>query len=521
MRRTAGLYGLLGLVMLAFGAIAAYIAPSFRFFVYVNLIGGVFAIVLWITSSRSALASMVGQRSARYGANAVIYTVAFVGVLVAINYLGAIHHRRIDMTAEKVYSLSSQSTNVVRQLKEPIKLIGFFKGGLNPAAQQLYSTYAYISPRVTYQLVDPDRHPELAERYKVTQIGTTHIQYGPDDTGEGRNVTDLSEEAITNAIIQLTRGGKKVVNFLDGHGEGNPDDTRGDTGYGALKQALEGEGYEVAKLDLASLAKVPDDVTMVIVAGPTRPLLPGEIDRLDAYLKQGGRLLVTLRPPRPDQPIDESALIGLLGKWGIKVENDVVVDQVLRLFQGPALGLAPFVQEYGASPIAKDFHGRTVFPMSRSLELSSDAKPGLALVALAKTSDTSWGETDLAGVFSKQTAKLDSNDIRGPVTVAATVDADLGRLGWGKGDARLVVLGSTEAADNQYLGDFFNRDFLVNSADWLVGEENAISIRPRSLRASRFRLTVNQFSVIFALSVLIMPELLLIAGIAVWYERRI
>src|SRR5262249_873388 len=73
---------------------------------------------------------------------------------------------------------------------------------------------------------------------------------------------------------------------------------------------------------------------------------------------------------------------------------------------------------------------------------------------------------------------------------------------------------------NQYISNFFNRDFFVNSADWLAGEENSISIRPRSLRASRFRLTVDQFSVVFALSVLLLPQLLLIAGIAVWWERR-
>ena len=100
------------------------------------------------------------------------------------------------------------------------------------------------------------------------------------------------------------------------------------------------------------------------------------------------------------------------------------------------------------------------------------------------------------------------------------MNGDLTELGLGKGDARLVVFGSTDFVTNQYISNFFNRDLFVNSADWLAGEENSISIRPRSLRASRFRLTVDQFSVVFALSVLLLPELLLIAGIAVWWERR-
>ncbi len=123
MRRSAALYGLIGLVLIIFGLIDLKIAPGFRLFVWVNLVGGLFALVLWITSSRSALSGLVGQRSTRYGANAVIYTIAFVGVIVAINYLSTIHHRRFDLTAEKVYSLSSQSTQVVKNLKQPLKLV--------------------------------------------------------------------------------------------------------------------------------------------------------------------------------------------------------------------------------------------------------------------------------------------------------------------------------------------------------------------------------------------------------------
>ncbi|HYK63460.1 MAG TPA: Gldg family protein [Patescibacteria group bacterium] len=160
MRRSAALYGVLGLVLLAFGLIDYFISAGFRLFVWVNLAGGVFAIVLWITSSRSELATLSTGRSARYGANAAIYTIAFIGLLVAINYLSTLHHARIDLTSEKVYSLSSQSVNVVKGLQKPIKLYGFFQGGESPAARELYDMYAYYSPKVSYELVDPDKHPE-------------------------------------------------------------------------------------------------------------------------------------------------------------------------------------------------------------------------------------------------------------------------------------------------------------------------------------------------------------------------
>ncbi|HUA35384.1 MAG TPA: Gldg family protein [Candidatus Binataceae bacterium] len=519
MRRSSALYGILGLVLLSFGLIDYFISAGFKLFVWANVVAGVFALILWIMSSYSDLASLAGSRSTRYGLNALLYSIVFILILCAINYLGSLHHSRIDLTSEKVYSLSSQSVSVVKNLQKPLKLYGFFQGGESPQARDIYDMYAYASPKVTFEMVDPDKHPELAERYKVSVMGTTHLQYGGDE-GDGTNVTDLSEEALTNAIVRVTRSTKKVIAFLDGHGEADIDSNDDPTGYGSIRKDLEGEGYEVRKLLLASQPKVADDINLLAIAGPVKPLLPHEIDALTEYLKRGGRVLVTLRPQRPDQPIDETALIKLLGDWGVTVDNDIIVDQVVRLFAGPELGLNPMVHSYGVHPITKDFTQQTVFPMARSIGAQSKLPDGLTVTSLAKTSDSSWGETDLDTLFRQQKAQLDAKDIRGPLTVAEAVEADLDAMKAGKGDAKIVVIGSTDFANNQYGTTFYNRDFFINSTDWLSGEENQISIRPRSIRASRFRLTVDQFAIVFALAVLLLPELLLIAGIAVWWERR-
>ena len=271
---------------------------------------------------------------------------------------------------------------------------------------------------------------------------------------------------------------------------------------------------------LAQAAKVPADATVVAIAGPEKPLDTHEIDALNDYLKHGGRVIAMFRPEKPDGSVDETALAAMVGQWGVKVGDDIVVDQVVRLFAGPALGLDPIVQDYGVHPITKDFKQRTVFSMTRSLAIEPNLKPGLQVTALAKTSDTSWAEVNLKMLFEQQKASLTDKDTRGPITVAAAVQGDLAQLGWGEGEARMVIFGSTDFINNQHITNFFNRDFFVNSADWLAGEENSISIRPRSLRASRFRLTVDQFSIVFAFSVLLLPEMLLILGIAVWWERR-
>jgi ABC-type uncharacterized transport system involved in gliding motility auxiliary subunit len=463
---------------------------------------------------------MAGSRSTRYGANAALYSVAFIGLLIAVNYIAARYHRQFDMTAEKAFSLSQQSIKVVKNLHRPLKLYGFVQEGHSTVAEALFQEYAYASPYISYELVDPNRHPELADRFKVATMNTTHLQYGG-DKGEGTNVTDLNEEAITNGILKLTSTGTKEVCFLAGEGEADPNDAENPNGFGEFKKALEGENYDIKTLNLVTEPGVPSDCTVLVVAGPTRPLVPHAIDSINNYLNHGGRALVMFQPPRPDDSINEAALQDFADTWGVKAGNNVVVDQVVRLFAGPALGLDPTVTTYVPHPITAAFDKQTVFPMTRSLDPAASPKPGLMVTPLAKTSDTSWAETDLVSLFNKQTARFGGSDIKGPITVATAVEANLDQLKRGKGMARLVMFGDTDFASNQFIENFFNRDFIMNSIDWLAGEANAITIRPRTLRASRFSLTIGEFDVVFVLSVLLIPELLMIIGIAVWWERRV
>jgi ABC-type uncharacterized transport system involved in gliding motility auxiliary subunit len=521
MKRTSALTGLLGLVLLAFGIIGYALTSGgvARLFIFINLIGGAFAIIGWLTASWGRLGELAGSRSTRYGANAALYSAAFIGLLIAINYLAKHHPHQFDLTTEKVFSLSSQSVNVVKNLKQPLKFYGFVQGGRSPTAEAMYQEYAYASPKISYELVDPNRHPELADRFKVTTMNTTHLQYGG-GKGEGTNVTEMTEEAITNGILKLTSAGSKQVCFTAGEGEADPDDAENPNGFAGFKKALEGENYQIKKINLVTEASVPSDCSVLVVAGPTRPLVPHVVDAINGYFDHGGRGLVMYQPPRPDGSINEAALQNLITDWGVTAGNDVVVDQVVRLFAGPALGLNPVVTSYVPHPITTSFDKQTVFPMTRSLDPVPSPKPGLVVSPLARTSDTSWAETDLVGIFQKQTAKFGEGDVKGPVTVATAVEANLEQLKRGKGIARLVVFGDTDFAGNQYLENFFNRDFIMNSIDWLAGQANAISIRPRTLRASRFSLTIGEFDAVFVLSVLLLPELLLIIGIAVWWERR-
>ena len=81
------------------------------------------------------------------------------------------------------------------------------------------------------------------------------------------------------------------------------------------------------------------------------------------------------------------------------------------------------------------------------------------------------------------------------------------------------IFGDTSFLTNQYLRQLYNDALGQSVIGWLAGEEELISIAPRVVRASRAMLDENQMRTIFYLSVLVLPELILLCGIAVWWRR--
>jgi gliding motility-associatede transport system auxiliary component len=510
MRRSQTSLGTIGLATLFFGGVAYAITQEVSFFVVANVLFGIFALVAYVASARDSFGAFLGERSTKFGANAALYSVLFIGILVMVNFLAARHFKRFDTTEAGVYSLSPLSAKYVKELNEDLDLQAFVEMGKDPGIEELFKSYAEESGHVKYQMVDPDKSPDLAQKYNITTYGTIRVAYGDQST----LVTKGNEESITNAIIKVTHSTKKTLCLVEGHGEPDAADMENPKGYGGFRTALESENYITKSVLLATQQKVPEDCNLLIVAAPQKPYLEPEIKLVKDYLASGGRAVFLLAARRGPE------LGPLLADYGIQVGNDVVVDQVLRLFQGPALGVEPIADKYGQHPITEGFTQRTIYPFTRSVDVAADKKAGIEAISIVKTSVSSWAESDLDALFNKGQATLDSKtDRKGPISiaVAATVTAKQGDKDVA---SRLVVFGSDEFVDNKFLSNFYNRDLMLNAVNWAVGEDKQISIRARSVRASRVQLTSDQVTLIFYLSVLIAPELLLLLGISVWSRRR-
>lgn len=521
MKKLSQIAGLCGIVMLLFGIVSLLFTREFSFYSVVQLVVGGMLVVFSMTFNLGGLWSALGERSTRYGANAALYTVIFLAILALVNIVANAHTWRKDFTEAGLFSLSNQSEKVLDSLKADVEVLAFFQEGKGSKLDDLLENYAHYSPKFHYEFIDPVKNPEKAQANDVNTSDILVVKCGPRET----KITGVTEQDITNAILKVANTKQKKIYFLAGHGERDLTDET-EVGYNIAKKALENENYLVEPLQLYMQKDVPEDCAVLVVASPQKALEKSELDAVDRYLKKGGDALFLL-DPRGAPGLDR-----YLSKWGVKVDQDVVVDQVFRLFYGPSLGVDPIVEDYGEHEITKDFKEQTLFHLARSVEAAEKVPEGVTVVSLAKTSPKSWAETDLDRFFDKSEVGLSSDDVNGPVSIAVAVTADVK----GNGDeaaeekkagdedvekkTKLVVVGDADFIDNEYIPRMYNGDLFVNMVNWLAGEEAFISIRPKTTRGSMVLMTPEQTQSIFFTSVLVFPEILLLAGIAIWWRRR-
>ncbi len=518
LKRIFGLLGWLG-VALVFSAVAIrFTKPEWQQYYNALAIAGLVCTLLYILSQWREVAQAFAGRQARFGTLAAASILVVLVILVAINYLGTRRDKRWDLTAAKQFSLSDQTRKVLQDLKEPVHVRVFARTDDFQRFHDRLDEYAYTSKNLSVEYIDPDKKPALAQQYGVTAQGTVVFEY----KGRNEKATSDGEQELTNALVKVIQGRTPKVYFTRGHGE--KDTTSADrTGYNAISGALTSDNFAVDKLVLAQQNGVPADADAVVIAGPRTDFLQGEIDALKAYLAKGGKLLVLLDPVVRKNEAQPVLLEGLLKDWGIQAGNDVVVDAsgMGRLIGADAS--IPVAANYPSHPITDNFNLLTAYPLTRSMSPIEGGVNGHTAQPLVQTTKNSWGETDLDSLLAGR-PQPGPDDKAGPVTLASAVSAPVaGAAASGDkkpAETRLVAFGDSDFAANGFLGVQGNRDLFLNTINWLVQQENLISIRPRDPEDRRITLTADQERRIFYLTVLIVPGLILLAGVQTWWRRR-
>jgi ABC-type uncharacterized transport system involved in gliding motility auxiliary subunit len=459
---------------------------------------GLMLILVSIGFNFGAIVEFFRRRQGKLGANTVVLSVAVLALVTVANYLGYRHHKRFDLTSEGLYSISDQTKKVVANLPKDVKVIDFDKVD-NQQFSDLMKEYKYAGPRLSYERIDPNQRPELARQYKVRRMGDIVVTAG--DRNE--TINNASEQAVTNAILKVTRDKLKTVCFVEGHGEKSLSDTQ-NSGYSIVEQRLKDENYQLKTVLLAREQQVPSECAALIVAGPKQSVTPPEVAMIGKYLDDGGKAMLMLDPETDPQLGD------VLKTWNIQAADNIAIDASGRGQLVGAGPVAPLVTDYGSHSITKDF-GRTltVFPEARAIKITGGA--GASATPLLTTSEASFAKDKIA---PGPEIKYDpAKDQKGPLTLGAAASKSVN----GK-EARLVVIGDSDFASNGAFRFERNGDLFLNSVNWLAEEEDLISIRPKTASSRSVTMSESQQRTFFWLSVLFMPVAVIGSGAYIWWK---
>lgn len=525
MKRILDILGWIGTAIVIAAAAIAMLPALMKYAPYSKplAIAGLVLVLAYTFGQWREIGGMFSRRQARYGTLSAFSVLVFLGILIAINYIGSRQNKRWDLTTNKQYSLSDQTRNILAKLDAPLQVQVFAKEGDFANFQDRMKEYEYASKRISTEYIDPDKKPTVAKASQVDKFNTLVFNY----KGRTERVTSDSEQDITAGIIKVVEGQTRKVYFTQGHGEKDTGSQDRD-GYAAIGAALTRENYALDKGMIAQAGAVPEDAAVVVVAGPKIDFFPQEIDALKKYLDKNGKLLLELDPPdKPDsQPLKN--LVAFAHDWGIDVNDDIVFD---LSGMGRLVGtseVVPLAASYPAHPITERFRLVTAYPLARSVTAVSGGVNGHTAQGFVETSPQSLAKTDPKTVLASKDVQIDEKkDKKGPFILAAAVSASAAPAtppapgdNAPKAETRLIVIGDSDFGDNAYLGIGGNRDLFMNMIGWLSQQESLIAIRPKEPDDQRITMTATQEFWISWFSVAIFPLAIFGTGVYTWWKKR-
>lgn len=430
-----------------------------------------------------------------------LFVVLLVAIVASILYLTRDVKTHWDLTQSKRNTLSQASVNVLDELPGPITITAYAttqdaEADLRKLVQDFITPYQRAKDDVSLTFVDPREEPARAKQAGVRVNGELVVEL----SGRSENLDTLTEQELTNLLVRLMRSAERMVTALDGHGEGKLDG-RANFDLGELGNQLAAKGFRTGSVNFAIAQDVPDNTSVLVIAGPRVDVLPGEANRIKRYLEKGGNLLWL---------IDYDSLRGMdaVAEYlGLDLIDGIVIDPAAGRLNLP--GAFALASGYGEHPITQRSTLTTVYPYARQIAVLESS--AFRYTPLIEAAAGGWLETN--GLSNAEFNR--DSDIRGPIAVSAALERDVGNS-----KQRVVVIGTGKGLSNEYVGLLGNMDLGINIMNWLAGDDSLITIQPKSRIDLTLELSRGELAAIGFGFLIFLPIGLLLAGGMIWWRRR-
>ncbi len=470
------------------------------------------------------------------GFHVVLSSLSVLALVIMANYLAHRHNERFHLSESSRHKLTPLTVRVLSELTNDVKMIVFYDrsealfGGVSSLARE----YQARSPRIHLEFVDhrmPGRAEAVRNQYKFQADGDSSriifdsggqvravlsselSEYGLTPTKEVTRTGFRGEQLFTSAILNVTQTKPATAYFLLGHGEeglGNESQ-----GYDRLNRILQNNNVTVNALNsLIGTNNVPDDCSLLVIAGPTTPLAMEELNKIDEYLAKGGRMLALMNIKAR---LNKVGLESLLWKWNVQVGFDQVLDPAQAQAEDPNVIVT---SHYGSHAIVRSLL-RSSLDLVAPRSIAQRATPQTAADAPKITELLFTSSSGYAVTLAEGNRRVVTRQGAVPLAVAGERGIIQG-VKTEVGATRFVVAGDAVFLSNALIGYAANGDFASLAINWLLNRDSLLNeIGPSPVSEYQVVLTQKQMSQIRWLFLGAIPGVVAMLGFFVWLRRRV
>lgn len=472
------------------------------------------------------------------GVNVLLQVIFALALFVGVNRLNYRHYWRWDLSPSQDYTLSQATLNFLSSLSRDVQIYIVFGRDSNVygEVQSLLEEYRmHGRQRIKLRSIDPVRDIERAEQLKA-DTGLSLAQNGvllrcennkrfiteeelvirESGTKTNRQIIEFrGEDAISSALVSVVEG--RVRRFYEVVGKGSRSELAANDAHSAVIDLGRQQNFEVAQINLSEISQIPQDADGLLLLGARYDLSEGEIAMLDEYWKRPRSGLFVMLDPAGET----TRLNAFLAANGIRPRRDrVLVAESTSTgpkkeftVQAEFLQDVPFVSHLIASSI-------TLAGQSESLELRTEdpalKEQSISVQPVLRASPRFWGESQ----FLEELPVVDEEDTVPPIFLGASIERGAVQDASERANSsRMMVVANSTLLDKQTMLAV-SRDFVAASLNWLLNREKLIGITAKPKRSYRIQLTPRQHDLIFWITSITLPGIVLGLGFMIWAGRR-
>lgn len=469
------------------------------------------------------------RKALKNGSYSVAITAIVIAAAVVLNLVvGEIpaSARQLDMTDQKLYTISDDTKEVLKDLEEDVTIYHIVESGNeDETIVKLLERYEDAGSRIKVEKIDPVLHPNFTSDYTDSQVTDNSLIVVCGDKNKIVDYNDLyeyetdyytyqyqvtafdGEGQLTSAIRYVTTEDMPVIYTLEGHNEQSLGSS--------FTELIEKSNMDIQTLNLLTSEEVPEDAECLVIASPASDISAEEKDKIQAYLENGGRAMIFSDYTTEDMTNFDA----LLENYGVQREEGIVIEGDSQHYAaGMPYYLVPNVEYTEASQNASSSGKYILAPMAQGITILDNVRDSLTVEELLTTSDSAYSKVNM----QSGTIEQEDGDIAGPfalgVRVTETVNSDT--------ETQLAYFSTSYLAQDEtdQMVSGGNSELLMEVLGSLCGAEGeeteTVSIPSKSLSVAYLTWTEASASLWKVITIGVIPAAFLIVGFGVWYKRR-